>query len=413
MAEPYVKSTHRGVRMYVTEGNQVQIPATTYSSKSWTDTLTGVKNPEWKQQVERHVNAATPLTATSTNVDHSDGSIFVSYQSGGNPAPAAYRMVMEQGWLVRSAGPLSPVYTMNNAASADAAGKFYSKARNELHAIQGGELIGEMGKTAQSVIKITSAMVNGLTQWKRNIRRATNAGPRRWAAGISDAYLEWKFGWDPLAKDVNALLGGFKHDYFESTEINATSTVPTQSGLISYTESLSIASYDVSIRSRLDCSVRYRGELSLERTGAGGFVERLGLSPNNFVPTIYNLLPWTYMIDYFTNIGNIVNAVGFPVSRIRWCVRTIRNVHVTEILAGLNLKVPAESTTKVTKIAVPQSTTWTTRAVTRQPNAAPPFPTSVTLKVPSTFTELGRRQWLNVAAVIANRTWSRNGNLTW
>jgi hypothetical protein len=274
-------------------------------------------------------------------------------------------------------------------------------------------MLGEMGKTASSVMRITDAMLGQLFHWKRNIRRARNAGPRRYAAGISDAYLEWKFGWDPLAKDVRALMNDFKNDYFESTEVRATGrSVPTSSSN-TYTESLSIANYEVTVTSLLECTVRYIAELSLERTGAGGLVERLGLSPNNFVPTIYNLLPWTYMIDYFSNIGNIVNAVGFPTARIRWCNRTIRNSNITKIYAGANLRAVANPGTRVNYVAVPQTTTWTTTGFQRSGVHHPSFPSDVQFKMPSVFTELGRRQWRNVAAVIANRTWSRNGNLSW
>jgi hypothetical protein len=411
--EPYNKSSPDAVRMHKTEGNQANPPTTSYSVRKWTNTLSGVKYPGWRDAVKRHVSATTTCSGWKTSVVHSDAHLFVSFYLNNVAIPQNYREVSEDGWVYQSGGHNPPSLLANDAADADAAGKFYSKARQELHALQGGEMLGEMGKTASSVMRITDAMLGQLFHWKRNIRRARNAGPRRYAAGISDAYLEWKFGWDPLAKDVRALMNDFKNDYFESTEVRATGrSVPTSSSN-TYTESLSIANYEVTVTSLLECTVRYIAELSLERTGAGGLVERLGLSPNNFVPTIYNLLPWTYMIDYFSNIGNIVNAVGFPTARIRWCNRTIRNSNITKIYAGANLRAVANPGTRVNYVAVPQTTTWTTTGFQRSGVHHPSFPSDVQFKMPSVFTELGRRQWRNVAAVIANRTWSRNGNLSW
>jgi hypothetical protein len=396
-----------------TSGNQVVPPATTYTTKKWTNTFNGLKYPGWRDAVKRHVSATTEASGQSTTVEHQDASLFCSFYLNNVQTPANYREVTEGGWIYQGGGHNPPSLVIDNEADADASGKFYSKARNELHALQSGEMLFEMGKTAQSVTKITGAMVNLLLNWKRSLRRARNSGPRRWAAGVSDAYLEWKFGWDPLAKDVRALMNDFKNDYFESTEVSATGRNTLVSSSNTYTESLSIARYEVTVVTKLECTVKYLAELSLERVGAGGFVERLGLSPNNFVPTIYNCLPWTYMIDYFTNIGNIVNAVGFPTGRIRWCNRTIRNRNITIIRAGENLRAIVNPGTKVNYVQVPQSTTWTSTGFVRSGINHPPFPSSINFKVPSVFTELGRRQWTNIAAVIANRTWSRNGNLSW
>lgn len=412
--EPISKSSSRGVLQYTTDENQVLPPTTTYIKKSWVDSFTGWKNPDWRSQVERHVNAGTPMAGTYTSVDHSDGSLLIDYYNNNIQTPANHRMVAKRGWISTYGSFVTPSTILDQSADAEAAGKFYSSCRDALHALQGGELIGEMGKTAKSVCSLTESMVNGLLKWKTNVRRFMTRRWRDWASEASNAYLEWKFGWDPLAKDVRALMHDLQNDFYESTGIQATGRKTSDSQVLVIPQSLSIGSYEDHIRTSIEHTVRYVGELSLERTGGGGFAERIGLSPNNFAPTLYNLLPWTYMIDYFTNLGDIINSIGFPTHRIKWCVKTYRNVSITEVISGLNLKSIADNSGwKINKIESPQHTTWKTKYVHRDPTGAPPFPTEIRLKVPSVFKESGRKQWTNVAAVIATQTWSRSGFRGW
>jgi hypothetical protein len=55
--------------------------------------------------------------------------------------------------------------------------------------------------------------------------------------------------------------------------------------------------------------------------------EILGFDWSNFVPTLWEILPWSFAIDYFTNIGDVLSAWSFPLSAITWAQSTLRNSH--------------------------------------------------------------------------------------
>jgi hypothetical protein len=51
-----------------------------------------------------------------------------------------------------------------------------------------------------------------------------------------------------------------------------------------------------------------------------------GLSPEEFVPTVWELLPWSFLVDYFTNIGDILEAGATDTSTVAWIEQaTIRS----------------------------------------------------------------------------------------
>jgi hypothetical protein len=225
-------------------------------------------------------------------------------------------------------------------------------------------------------------------------------------AFASDNYLEWKFGVDPLVKDTQALANDLKDDFkqvetFESRG-KGSEMGPNQSSTpFGPLGGLVLASANtVSVQT---CSVQYKAAIVLRRYGVGGLAERLGLSPSNFLPTYYNLLPWSWLVDYFTNCGDIVNAIAFDPARIAWCNRTVRKTLTTTTLAGVNPVVNAGLSSHAGyPIASPSRTEWITKIVTRS-SAMPSRIPELLFRTPNFQTEGGRTRWLNIAAVISSQ----------
>jgi hypothetical protein len=317
-------------------------------------------------------------------------------------------MAFKKGCLDASDFSLAgPNQSAVNSALSRADSNFWSDYSDAVKALEGGELIGELRQTAKGVIDIGQRMLIPLLDWKRSLRRQKNRwkSPRRLAEDISGAYLAWKFGWDPLVKDTRALLSDLKEDYFDVVRLESVGKGVGASSSWEAIHSLGICTWKSTYVQKHTASVTYLGEVKMRRYGVGGLMERLGLSPRNFVPTIYNLLPWTYMIDYFTNLGDIVSAIGCDPAAIAWCCRTTRQELTTVVTSGVDLEL--SSGLKMHPgypIVDPQITTWKSKTVNRVSTIPTRIP-SFHLKLPSFQSEAGRTRWTNIAAVLAAKTW--------
>lgn len=172
---------------------------------------------------------------------------------------------------------------------------------------------------------------------------------KRWipdvAGGIADANLAWRFGWKPLLGDLEKLLN-FQKAVFQRLELlrklqrgrkirrkmrlpqQAWSSTPsvktTQSWLITTTHrevTIAIGSPWISIRWALDPGA------SIPETGSAlywrAFRSALGLTPHELFSAAWELLPWSWLIDWFWNIGSWLQAINHSlplhVESCCWC----------------------------------------------------------------------------------------------
>jgi hypothetical protein len=70
-------------------------------------------------------------------------------------------------------------------------------------------------------------------------------------------------------------------------------------------------------------AIRYKGAMALKDSGYDAFSEAFGLNWRNFFPTIYELAPWSFFIDYFSNLNEIINALAFNTSSLSWLERGV------------------------------------------------------------------------------------------
>ena len=418
MSKPYTKRSRSGIRFQWLNWDQSN-PNGTFANSvaTWEDKADGISNPYWKSQIAANEGATTSFTANETTCEHVDGHLeFRGYVTALGDNPASFRMSGKRGALT------APDYSTSfpghggsvNAAESMAASKFYSKASGIIKALEGGELLGETHKTANAIIRKATEVADLLVNWRKNwnkFRSSHRAGNReasfkRAMAFASDNYLEWKFGVDPLVADTMALANDLKLDFKEVETFSSrglgTGTGANQSS-ISFGPLGGLVSASANTVSVEECSIQYKAAVVLRRYGVGGLAERLGLSPSNFLPTVYNLLPWTWLYDYFTNTGDIVTAIAFDPARIAWCNRTVRRTLTTTTLSGVNPVINAGLTAHAGyPIASPSRTVWKSKLISRSSTMPSRIP-EPRFRMPSFQTEGGRMKWTNIAAVISSQ----------
>lgn len=84
------------------------------------------------------------------------------------------------------------------------------------------------------------------------------------------------------------------------------------------------------------CMSRVGGALKAELTSAPSpyrALELSGFNWNEFLPTIWELIPYSFLIDYGTNIANVVCGWFTDTSGLGWCYRGTEQ-KVTEVISA-------------------------------------------------------------------------------
>jgi hypothetical protein len=209
--------------------------------------------------------------------------------------------------------------------------KFLTACQEARSSFEAGQDLGEWKETIRSCIhpmqNLRDYTLSYFTTLKRKRGRTRGRKPLRKV--LSDTYLEYTFGWKPLALDVAAAVAKLGQPRFDIVPVHANAfdihsgqSVVTQNG---FTTSIPLL---ISSQTRGEVSIRYKGGIKTN-ADASGHVSRyqdLQLLPRNWLPTAYDLLPYSWIADYFTNIGEIIQAACFVTGDLSWGLSTYRSV---------------------------------------------------------------------------------------
>lgn len=318
-------------------------PPTTqkYVGLAWTETTgrTGTDNPAHQYQIKRHIDATTGFSASRQTVDAQQGSATSTYeQLNGNILTTTKTTL--NGYLGGTIETFSAdAATMAKAAS-NARDRCFAKIRSQQTPASAGVFLGEIREVIHAIRNPAvglSRLILGeqYTKTKRNLWAASRPNPSRKkrspskkeikrsvSGAIADSWLENSFGWQPLINDVKSAavaLGKLNVDpeYVPLRTFGGAKGTPVivrngewgLPGFISYDEIL------VKVSS---AEKHYYGEIRNKLANQGGglthAVENLsrtasafGLTKAEFIPTIWELIPFSFLVDYFSNVGDILN----------------------------------------------------------------------------------------------------------
>lgn len=164
-------------------------------------------------------------------------------------------------------------------------------------------------------------------------------GPRSSSQKVSDAWLEWKLAWSPFVNDVRKLVSGitsFNRDvrqflqregkqqqryWGKSLENQHSAETVLATGSYVPPELYPMNNLDTVWRwtlketvvgdPRFYATTRYRyllnSRLRSEAGALNGFLDRLGINGNPAI--LWNAIPFTFVVDWFVNIGGYLNKL--------------------------------------------------------------------------------------------------------
>lgn len=395
---------------------------------------TGIGNPRWKVNIAAGVNAATAFTAYDQVINYvaPEWTIKIRHApsdgSGWNPATAKW---YSEFWVRNGTGYLMPVLNswthlplsdLQQKAKAQATRKLYAKVRSLHHQFEGGTFVGEIRQTISMLCKPASGLRRGMLEYSRRARalRAGRKLPKHVLQRIiADLYLEAVFGWQPLLADIKDSLLAYKRlmDDVRPTRfrIKGHETVSTDLGggtvtddgvmrwrINSSTEALCEHIYYGAFK---PSAVNNRGDPTMQR-----ILELSGFTLRDFIPTLWELMPWSFVADYFFNIGSMLAAAATDTSEVAWLnqVTKISSTRMKRADPDFGYTLIAFPATDVRYKELQQTGhsglfEYSYRTIVRTPNVAMPIMTPQ-FRVP----DLWSKQTLNLAALfLGARFWAR------
>jgi hypothetical protein len=226
----------------------------------------------------------------------------------------------------------SGVGTDYSTANAIAIKKFYRQVKACQQHFDGLTFLGELRETlhmlrhpAQSLFR--SAREDYLHAVARRARRGGN-----WRRGLSGAWLEWSFGVQPLVNDIKSALDTLdflREDLIKSKGIRAVGVDFKDGGFTEFLDGPGMNIWFTGVRVKsIQHKVKYNAKYLVKRDWpaptdlASRLALEAGLNFRNFIPTAWELMPWSFLMDYFANIGDVLEQACVDTQNVAWCVKT-------------------------------------------------------------------------------------------
>jgi hypothetical protein len=371
-------------------------------STAYTNFLQGEKRANWRQIVAQGGNATTPMIAKELSCTN----VPMFYHGFGNINPTTnvvsnMRRFKAQVALSSGAPSSMPSNAVDSKADNLARVKASRKIEQIMTSFQGGVFLGELRETLRMIRNPAQALRRGVGNYLDALKKRRRGSRSQREKILADTWLEYSFGWVPFINDLNdartLLARRAKQLEQELIEFKAVASEAVDLGhfLQSYSSGITLRWY---LHDKRSCIVVYAGAVNSAATSPGLInSSALGLSPRSWAPTLWELLPWSFLFDYFTNIGDVIQGWSNQTTSIAWGRQTTIQLYESKAMAVPQSPPATGWGQTYSETFVPGEFHAQLKHVTRNPisNIGPP---SFAFEIPGFSTK-----WLNIAALAASR----------
>lgn len=305
---------------------------------------TGQRVDNWKEKIRDGISASSPYTSNRTRVEHVRPGFFsASFTDRKIPVTRLPAYASYAGLQFHFGVNLNPTheYVDSSIANSAALTKIYKKIESEYQHLNSPAIIAEFldvirqfGTPAAALVDLTNRRLNRLELAKRGLSGSVSFKKIRYAEIVASTWLEYSFGLSPLISDTEKAaeaLARWKSQYTDpdlhklrkKIMSRAVTTVATTStGTFPLSPIASITPARSHIRNTTEHKVQYTvGLQGLLKTAAGSndrLMQLLGFNHANWIPAIWEAVPWSWLVDYFSNVQEILNASVVNTSRVAW-----------------------------------------------------------------------------------------------
>ncbi len=300
------------------------------------DSRSGGDLPRWRDIIKAGGNATTSFsgTAWSDPIDDFVSAAIEAHWFDSLGRPGSYRYDFG-GSILSCTHPIQGTPTA--AQMADVRNRCIRRFNDHVDSVQtsfeSGQDLGEYKETLHSIQQPLAPLRDKILSYLGDVKKRS-LGSRKNPASIprviADTYLEWHFGWQPLVEDVAQAIADCERTRFPTIPVHGSASVTYQSAVTRQGTGLpgSTAGCIRSFRDTSVYSLRYKGAIrtkSLASNGKISLARAYQLTPDKWLPTVWDLLPYSWMADYFVNIGQVIRGLSALSTDLAWSCRTERN----------------------------------------------------------------------------------------
>lgn len=301
----------------------------------------GPNVPDWKFRIANGLQAGTALYG----IDRSPGTLSgnVSWRwtvrtphVHGLGDPWYGVETASQPWM-----PISTNFTLNATDAYDACViGFLEKVGNVSQKFSSGTFAGEirqtLGMLRSPFRSLTRHLGSYLTRVDKrafkNIRIPGSPSQVRRRRieyrnrVVSETWLELQFGLKPLIHDIDDAMSALVSlSEVKPTWERISHTVVRETDREEYIVSppfySNVFGTTFKVKEVEKIIVKLIGAVSTDKTSKAKF-DALGLNIRDFAPTVYELIPYSFLVDYFVNFGGLINALCVRQTGVRWKMKT-------------------------------------------------------------------------------------------
>ncbi|DAD50001.1 maturation protein [ssRNA phage Gephyllon.1_12] len=328
------KIQSRPIRRYarvkvVRDGAELVNNTVTHSIAN-TQNQVGFDKPNYESLTKLHLDAGNQYTADFKTVTGGrDHSFEKTYDTVGlDPFSKSHWKETVNGFL-GDFGAVTGTASGSTSAQNRALGDFSRRAAKAISPFSSGVFLGELREAIHMIKHPAQALFDEVKSYAYGAKKLRKRmGPRGFKKVSASLWLEAAYGWRPLVSDVKSgaeALSRCVNGFVPNSRIRSATTT---SGTMVQAPTSVLKSYqNMSWRffQSVSDEATYRVDGAVRIGPAGtlaGNLDTFGVSWDQVLPTAWELLPFSFVTDYFSNVGDVISSASIVNGRVIYAAVT-------------------------------------------------------------------------------------------